>query len=643
MSLYRRTAWLLIGLGLIAALAAPWLIRLNPPAPQTRTIELTARRFAYSPARIVVNRGDTVVIKATSADVTHGFLLDGYDVEAVIKPQGLIFQKYTWEDDDGAVKADWDKVPAIEFVTDKSGKFAWRCNQTCGTLHPFMTGELVVRDNTVYHLAVSLSIWLVFGLMALFAAGYRFRPSRPKRSNLLDKGWIRRLVMRRDFQFLVILPNLLIFYLLIIAALFGSPVGNHNIGIIFVWILWWTALKAILVPFGGRAWCCMCPLPAPAEWLARKAITGVRYFEKPLAGWHHRLTGLQKKWPRRLSNMWLQNALFLAMISFGIILITRPLATAVLFAAIIAATLVLSLIFRGRAFCLYLCPVGGFLSTYSLAGTLEIRAVDPGICKRHKEKECFTGGPGGWACPWGQYVGRMDRNAFCGLCTECLKSCPKGNVGLFVRPFGADLKLKGYDELFNVVIMLVVGLAFSITMLGPWSWIKNAANVTENRQLVPFLLYVGTILSLALAVVPGLFALAVEFGRRLAGGGFDFKALLLRLGYVFIPVGLFVWIAFSLPQVMINYGYILNVLSDPLGLGWDLFGTAHYPFKPFFPEYIPHLQGALLLAGLYFGLTRGYAALEEMTPDPAARTRLILPAAILFWGLTNVFLRFYLG
>ena len=46
----------------------------------------------------------------------------------------------------------------------------------------------------------------------------------------------------------------------------------------------------------------------------------------------------------------------------------------------------------------------------------------------------------------------------------------------------------------------------------------------------------------------------------------------LRLAYILVPVGIFAWIAFSLPALMVNYNYILSVVSDPLGLGWNLFG-----------------------------------------------------------------------
>jgi hypothetical protein len=341
--------------------------------------------------------------------------------------------------------------------------------------------------------------------------------------------------------------------------------------------------------------------------------------------------------------MWLQNIIFLAMISFGIILITRPVATAILFLLILAATLLLAVFFRQRVFCLYLCPVGGFLGNYSMASMTEIRSVDPDVCRKHKKKDCFVGGKNGWACPWNQYVGNMNRNNYCGFCTECIKSCPKDNVGIFLRPFGSDLKLKGYDEMYNIIIMLVVAIAFSITMLGPWGFIKDAANITESRQLLPFVLYILTLWGSALVLFPGVFMLTVRGARWLSDEAVDDQMLTLRLAYTLIPVGIFAWIAFSLSSIMINYNYVLNVLSDPLGLGWDLLGTAKVPFMPFIPEWIPPIQGIILLTGLYFGLTLGCRGLKTLFSSPKTRAKVMVLPTLFALGVVNVFLKLYLG
>jgi hypothetical protein len=641
----RKQTRLAIILGLAVAVAVPLFLRLLPQESHTHVIDLTAKKYGYMPGRIVVKKGDTVILRPTSMDVTHGFLLDGYDLEAVIKQQGLAYLKYTWTDDEGQVHSDWDKVREIEFVADKSGKFTFRCNQTCGNLHPFMTGELVVQVNTPYHLAVSLSLWLTLSLFLWFSTGSVSQPPGSRRINLLEAvPLLKRAVKTRSFQFLVILPNLVFFYLFVLSALWGSPVGNRNIAIIFVWILWWALLKTVLLPLGGRVWCLMCPLPAPGEWLARKTLTAVRYLEKPVRGLHHHFLGFNKDWPNGLSrSIWLQNALFLVLISFGIILLTRPVATAILFLVILAATLGLSLVFRGRVFCLYLCPVGGFLGTYSMAACTEIRAVDSEVCIEHKEKCCLVGGKDGWCCPWGQYMGTMDRNNYCGLCTECIKSCPKDNVSIFLRPFGSDQKLKGLDEVFNVLIMLMVALVFTITMLGPWSEIKQAANVTESRDLTSFFVYLTAVMSLTVVLFPGIFLLASKAAQLLARGKVSWREVAYRAAYIFIPVGIFVWIAFSLPQVMINYSYIFSVLSDPLGLGWDLLGTANYPFKPFHPETIPAIQGVLVLAGLYLGLTRGFSSFGNLFSGRRERIRAMIVPSLLALGVANVFLKLYMG
>jgi len=78
---------------------------------------------------------------------------------------------------------------------------------------------------------------------------------------------------------------------------------------------------------------------------------------------------------------------------------------------------------------------------------------------------------------------------------------------------------------------------------------------------------------------------------------------------------MFAWIGFSLPAIMVNYGHIVSILSDPLGLGWNLFNLADIHFRPFIPQMIPLIQGIVLLSGLYLGLSRGNDAIKNMIPD----------------------------
>jgi cytochrome c oxidase subunit 2 len=196
------------------AVAIPLSFQLLPAEPRTHTLSLEAKKYGYSPSRIIVNKGDKIVLKPTSLDATHGFLLDGHPIEFIMR-KGATFLKYAWEDDDGKLQADWDRVSEVEFGADKAGKFTFRCTQTCGNLHPFMTGELIVKPNNPYYLFISLSIWLVFSLLVYFRTDTGSSFSGFQRINLLEKWpWLNKIVKLRSFQFLIILPNFIVFIFL---------------------------------------------------------------------------------------------------------------------------------------------------------------------------------------------------------------------------------------------------------------------------------------------------------------------------------------------------------------------------------------------------------------------------------------------
>ncbi|MFQ6673350.1 MAG: 4Fe-4S binding protein, partial [Fidelibacterota bacterium] len=332
------------------------------------------------------------------------------------------------------------------------------------------------------------------------------QPKEPtgRRVNLFEKfPWFHRLVKMRSFQFLVILPNLLLFYLFILAGLFGTPVGNRNIMIVFVWILWWVLLIAVLVPFGSRAWCTICPLPAIGEWIQRGSLINVRTGKFKFL--RNKLFGLKKDWPKPLQNIWMQNLGFLLLAVFSVLLVTRPIVSVAVLGGMILVAIGLSLVFRQRAFCMYLCPVSGFLGLYSMTSKVELRSKDFEVCRACKHKNCLRGSELNYGCPGYQYIGNMHRNNYCGLCMECVKNCPHDNIALNLRPFASDTDIKGYDEAWKAFIMITLALVYSITLLGPWELVKNWANFTESGEWGGFLIYAGFVVVGALIVFPLLF------------------------------------------------------------------------------------------------------------------------------------------
>jgi heme/copper-type cytochrome/quinol oxidase subunit 2 len=121
----------------------------SSPARTVHTFRVEASQFAYSPSELSVNPGDTVIIQLVSTDVVHGLYIDGY---------GL------------SVEADPGQTKTLVFTANKPGSFRFRCNVTCGAMHPFMIGKLHVGANMSQVRGAGLSL---LGVLALTLFGKR--------------------------------------------------------------------------------------------------------------------------------------------------------------------------------------------------------------------------------------------------------------------------------------------------------------------------------------------------------------------------------------------------------------------------------------------------------------------------------------
>jgi len=408
------------------------------------------------------------------------------------------------------------------------------------------------------------------------------------RRELTASPTVRRLLVSRWPQFTLSTLLLAGFGLAIVAGFFGTPVGSRNLAIVAVWISWWALLILVAVPLLGRAWCSVCPIPAPGEWLQRGGIMGPGT----------RAHGLARRWPRRLRNMWLQNAAFGLLAVFSVVILTQPLVTALVLLGLLVAATALALMFERRAFCRYVCPVGGFIGLYSQAAPVELRVRDKSICAAHRTKECFTGNAAGRGCPWMVYPGALRQNTYCGLCLECLRSCPYDNVVVNWRPAGADLTAHSrsrVDEAYKALIMLGSAIVYAAVMLGPWSGIKTAAFHVGSG---PWFAYAAAFLTFVFLALPGALLGAVTLARVGSRGSLTLRADFARFASTLIPLGLAAWIAFTVSFVFANGSYVAPLLSDPFGLGWNLLGTARVAWRPVLTAAAPPMQAAIVIGGL---------------------------------------------
>jgi len=258
----------------------------------------------------------------------------------------------------------------------------------------------------------------------------RFGPSDPRQGwDLTRNPRIARLVRSRKFQFLLIVPNQVIFWTVIFVGLLGTAIPGLNFGAAITWYVWF-CLVFVMMVIVGRAWCAMCPFGGFAEWVQRHTFW--RRTEKPI--------GLNLKFPPQLAQL----GFVLPVVSF--LLLTwieeyfniagpgNPAATSFMVIGIVGSALTFFLVFERRTFCRYICPLTSLIGTVGSMGTVAgFRTRDRETCLSCATKDCMRGGDEGFGCPWYTWPGSADSNLYCGLCSECYKSCPQDNVGLFLQ------------------------------------------------------------------------------------------------------------------------------------------------------------------------------------------------------------------
>lgn len=110
----RQAALILTYLAIaIAGMGARTALPSNAP----RRIEITARRFTYSPDVVTLKQGETVLLVLKSEDVSHGLR---------IRELGL------------DLKASKTKAAEKLFTPQKAGDFVGHCSVFCGSKHGSM-------------------------------------------------------------------------------------------------------------------------------------------------------------------------------------------------------------------------------------------------------------------------------------------------------------------------------------------------------------------------------------------------------------------------------------------------------------------------------------------------------------------------
>jgi cytochrome c oxidase subunit 2 len=115
---YRIALLMLVALVVVAAV--PHRTR----AQDAKVINITAKRFEFSPNQITLKKGEPVKLLLTTADVTHGFYLKPLKIDEVIEP---------------------GKTTEVNVTPQTAGTFLLICDHFCGVNHGAMNMKVIVE------------------------------------------------------------------------------------------------------------------------------------------------------------------------------------------------------------------------------------------------------------------------------------------------------------------------------------------------------------------------------------------------------------------------------------------------------------------------------------------------------------------
>ncbi len=97
-----------------------------PPGAPIEKVQVSAKRYDFSPDPIRVKQGSHVILELESLDVTHGLAMGEYGIDVTLPPH---------------------KKLTVEFYAKEPGEFTMRCSHFCGLGHLGMRGKLIVEPS----------------------------------------------------------------------------------------------------------------------------------------------------------------------------------------------------------------------------------------------------------------------------------------------------------------------------------------------------------------------------------------------------------------------------------------------------------------------------------------------------------------
>jgi hypothetical protein len=455
-----------------------------------------------------------------------------------------------------------------------------------------------------YWAAVVVAVILSFALAALFArrtAG----PSAYPTYDLLQHPPVRAVVESPAVLLLLRSASVFLLVLTITAGLAGSQTIVQNWAPTFVLVVWWVGLGFVQAALGD-VWRVLNPWAALFDALTWLGVV--------------RAGGLGR-YPARLG-VWPAVGLFLVVVWLELIFpsLAQPRTLGVL--ALAYSLLALAgMAIVGKNVWLDRCdPFAVFFAQLAKLAPIEVRVEDSRVCL---------------ACPQ-----RCREQPHCVGCYDCFARTRARQLNL--RPFAAGLltgERLGADRVAFIVLMLSAvtfdGLIRTIFWFDRFD-IPKPFDPSLYVLARPRLLRANTVALIVFALA----FLGVYYGvsalvKRCARTDLTVVDVAQRFVMSLIPIAVVYQIAHYSAYLAVNGPLIIRLISDPFGMGWNLFGTRLAPLSLYLdPLLLWNWQISIVVVGHVAGVYVAHLIALRAFKSPVAAVRSQLPMVVLMIAYT---------
>ena len=397
----------------------------------------------------------------------------------------------------------------------------------------------------LYVTGAGAAVALSFVVIGLFMRGDRGGRTYP-RVNLLK--WLPFRLLSHPLALLPLqLASVGLFLLVVVGGLVGEQEPTDNAAPVLVWILWWVGL-AYVSALVGNVWAILNPWKIIFTWVEWAFVTATDGKE----------LNLGYRYPVRFG-VWPALILFWAFAWIELVYVDAAIPAhlarlAINYSVITWAGMIIfgrdQWLRHGEAFTL----VFGFLAKFA---PTELRTLDDSTCR---------------ACP----LDCLDEDGLCIDCHRCFSRARHDRRELNLRPFAAGLLRN--EVVSTSMAALVVLLLSTVTYDGLaatplWASIHDGlvSSFAGSSDVV------GTLGLLGFPLLFGLVYLATSWLiAQIVNQPNAVIKIARTFVYSLIPIALAYHLAHFLSFLLIQGQLAIPLASDPLGMGWDLFGTTDY-------------------------------------------------------------------